>query len=387
MTEGLVDSASIHSAIAALVLRDPRKCDPWTNQVILDATYLLLHSNIGVVPGPGDYEGASGHFARIITQLPSLGRRRLDTEFACQATQQWLSRWPKVVEDAWTAVQSNPTLEEWGVISRRLFWLNHVQMHRYLFDADYLPTIAQLTGASLADLRRLHRISNDQSVVRRWQREKDINDDFRLAEKAYRISALIRGKFHEFVARNSGVQLLPHPLRQYIPKKLAPSVEVPVTNSEQIFVKMLVGAALRETTQRSRVDAWVTYIRDARRALNGRSLYLPETETIDEAERRAADAVRAIGACTTPRLLRAVIDLALSTGGGLAVSLVIAPWLGPIVTVANWAFRFRTGAGLGDRLSRSATDTTRRFAKLAATLPGRIKRPVEHQRMLNQERK
>ena len=71
-TEGFVDSALIHGALATLSLGGGVDLSAWDRQSLLEITYLLLFRKIGIVPGPGGYRGASGPFERVISQLPAL---------------------------------------------------------------------------------------------------------------------------------------------------------------------------------------------------------------------------------------------------------------------------------------------------------------------------
>lgn len=92
MTKGFVDSASIHGAITALLFgRRTTKWDPWTTQSALDTTYVFLHSGIGVIPGPGEFAGASGYFENVVRGLPPLGRRPPNRAKADRETQLWLA--------------------------------------------------------------------------------------------------------------------------------------------------------------------------------------------------------------------------------------------------------------------------------------------------------
>src|ERR1035438_3184453 len=79
-TEGFVDSALIHGALATLSLGGGVDLSAWDRQSLLESTYLLLFRKIGIVPGPGGYRGASGPFERVISQLPALQGRKLPTE-------------------------------------------------------------------------------------------------------------------------------------------------------------------------------------------------------------------------------------------------------------------------------------------------------------------
>lgn len=375
MTKGFIDSASLHGALGALILGKSSSWDQWMQQNILESTYLLLHSNIGIIPGPGDYAGATGEFEQLVKELPSLEAQQFDIVAQTdQKTRGWLSRWPDLVEKAWNSAQTDPSFNDWASFNIEVFWMNHVQMHGSLFNEQYIPTIARLTGAKEEELVRLHSMTKVPKIVRGWQKRGLRDEASRLANRAYLISALIRGKFHEFIAQDEGLQLISHPFRKFVQAKLPKAREVLVSNSEQYFVKMIVGAAIRETSRRRRVGKWLSTIENARKAIDAKRIYLPNASTISDGEKRAAQAVKEIGLCTTPKLARSAFELVLKLAGGALVSIALTPWVGPIVPVALWAYEFNRGHGIGDKLARSAFDTKRRFAKLAKTIPGRIER-------------
>lgn len=376
-TDGFIDSASIHGAIAALSLRGSNDLGAWERQSLLEATYLLLFTNIGIVPGPGGYRGASGLFEHVVAQLPSLERRKLRTDSALRATKAWLTKNPSALREAWDRLRAEPELPAWSAVSRELFWLHHVRMHISLFNPEFIPHIAPLLGIDSDELRRINRMSQDENVVQRWVKTNLAGDDAKIADSAYVTSALIRGRLHEYIASGSKVHLAGHPLRTSIQRPLRRAEGGPVLSSEEYFVKAIIGSALLETTQDRRVKTWVDNVVKARRAIESRQAALPETTIDSYAERCAADAARACGISASYSRVRRELDVATALGMGAILTIGVSPWIGPLGPIAAAFYAYHRRASIGDDIARKLMDTTKRFRRLARSVPGRIVRNLK----------
>ena len=375
-TQGFIDSASIHGAITALMLGRSETWDRWTQQSILESTYLLLHSNIGMIPGPGPFHGAAGALKQVFQQLPNLHNVSLDRAIADRKTRQWLSRYPEKIKQAWVNLKNDPNSLVWKEQSINLFWENHSRMHGSLFNQEYIPTIARLLdGPTEKTLQNIYELSKNPNQVKNWRKAQNCEDAL-IAQDAWCLSALIRGKYHEFLAKDEQLQLISHPFRYKIQKKLTSTPGIPITNSEQLFTKMLIGASLSEISMERRVDAWVSNINKSRQAIEQDRLYLPDSTTIEIAERMASKAALEAELTSTPKLLIEALDLGFSMIVGGIISISIAPWMGPIGPALLMAYKYSTGQNISTKIARSTIDTRRRFAKLGEMVPGRINRNI-----------
>jgi hypothetical protein len=376
MAEGFIDSASIHSALAVLKLGRTRDLSAWERQCLLETTDLLLFHDIGMIPGPGGYRGASGLYTHVISGLPSLEERKFQRDRALRSTKAWLARDRQALGKAWTQLQSQPEFPAWSAMARNLFWVDHVRMHESLFNEEFGPHLAHVLNCSEAELRRLRTASQSEQVVRDWLRKDLANAETRLVNDAYVLSGLIRGRFHEYVASSSGLHLCSHPFRKAIGRDLATTPAESVFNSEEYFVKAVIGSALQETTEERRVKTWVANLGRARRAIQLQQLALPQTVLDSDAERLAAQAAKTCGITSTYERVRRELDAAAALGVGGLVTLAISPWLGLVTPFVPHMYRYSRGHGVGDDLSRLAFDTTRRFRRLARSVAGRIEPSV-----------
>ena len=375
MTDGFIDSASIHSALAALSLCG-RGLGSWDRETLLDSTYLLLFRKIGMAPGPGAYKGASGLFEHVVSRLPSLEATKFRTDLASSSTKGWLTKNPASFRAAWDRLHAEPEFPQWSAVARDLFWLHHTRMHASLFNPEFTPHIAVLLHVSTADLDRIQRLSREESIVRHWLKTNLAGEDAKLAHDAWVAAALIRGRVHEYVASHSGIHLAGHPFRKPVERPLKSVQGESVYNSEEYLVKIIVGSALLETTQERRVVTWVENIVKARTAIEIEQIALPPARTDSDAERHAAQAARTCRISASNSRIRRELEVAtaLLIGGILTVG--ISPWAAPIGPVTAASYRHYRGESIGDGLARFMLDTTRRFRRLARSVPGRIVRKL-----------
>ena len=374
-TQGLLDSASIHSSLAALSIRN--RASAWDHQCLLKATYLLLFDSIGMAPGPGTYRGASGPLKLVVEDHPFLGRRAADQHVASRWTLQWLTKRPHELRAVWDEIQSDPDFHSWASVGRELFWLIHVQMHHSLFNAEYVPYIAELLNCSKKELTDIEAASRSTATVKDWIRRDLASADAQLAHSAYIAAALIRGRHHEYAAAQTKTHVFHHPLRHGVGRDLPIRSTQPVYASEDYFVKALVGCALQETTAARRVKAWSSYVQKARNAIDLRRVSLPNSAIDSDAERSAAEAIRQCGIDATYARVRRELDVMVALGTSALLSLALSPWgaaAGPFLTQA---YRHSRGASVGDDIAKAAFNTTKRFRRLARSVPGRIERPLK----------
>jgi len=376
MAKGFIDSASIHSALAVLQLKRTNHLSAWERQCLLETTYLLLFHDIGVIPGPGGYRGASGLYTHVVSGLPSLEERKFLRGQALRSTKTWLAKGGETLSQAWKQLQSQPEFPLWSDTVRNLFWVDHVRMHGSLFNEEFIPHLARVLNYSEAELKVLQTRSQSEQVVREWVKGDLASDEAMLANDAHILAGLIRGRFHEYLASGSGLHLCSHPFRKIIGRPLATSLAEPVFNSEEYFVKALIGSALLETTKERRVKAWVVNLQKARKAIQLRQLALPQTVVESDAERLAAQAARTCGISSTYERVRRELDIATALGISGLATVAISPWLVLVTPFIPHVYRYFRGQGIGDDLCRIAYDTSRRFRRLARSIPGRIERSL-----------
>jgi hypothetical protein len=376
MTLAFTESASIHSALAVLNVGKTQQCGLWDRQSILETTYLLLHRNVRIIAGPGPYAGASGLYGQVVSRFPSLESAAFHRKLARRKTMFWLARYPRALADAWSVVQGEPTFQRWANVQRELFWVHHVKMHGALFNKEFIPAISRVLGCHEEDLMAAHLGSADISLVQGWSKGRLTSEDAQLVEKAWLLAAMIRGKYHEYLARESRKQLISHPFRESVGLKLRSGASEPVPNSDQYFVRMLIGSALLETSPERRVAVWLDNVDKARNAITSGQIVLPHAALDSDAERHAAHAAMEIGLPGSSAILRRTLDCVAAVGIGLLLATSVAPWAGPVGPLLQQGYAYHRGVTVGDDLDRLIRSTRRRFSRLANDVPGRIEREL-----------
>ncbi len=226
-TYGFIDSLALHGAFAALRGRDPRSWTEWETQNLLECTYLLLFRQMGLVPGPqARGTAAPGDESILVSRLPSLfALPDLNMTNANAQARSSVDAWCRLhattLAAAWGKLTSRPDFDHWGQRMSDFFWEVHVKHHDGLFDPGHITLMQPLIGISEADLRDLHARSRDQATVKQWLAAPD-SEPAVVGRSGYLISTLIRGKFHEFLAKHARAlgpaSYAPVCLGSYIPR-------------------------------------------------------------------------------------------------------------------------------------------------------------------------
>lgn len=373
-TSGFIDATSIRGTLAVLIQGRGAEFGLWDRQSILEVSYLLLHGNFKIVPGTRDSATAVGLYSHVVEAFPWLevrGYQRLNAE---RQSQRWLKRYQPLIRREWQKLRASNSFNEWSTTHKRLFWPDDIKMYGALYSRDAIPAIAALTGLSETDLNKVRDLSTNMRRATRWAVSTHYSEEVEVAERAWLLSALMRGKFHEYVARDLRVQLLPHQFREGISGRVGRPTTFPALEAELLFIKMIIGSALLESTAPRRVRAWVDGIARARAALAAKKIALPDLATQADAERAAARAAKDIGLYASGELIRRALDVAVSIGLGTLLSVEVSPWFSPLAPISQQIFRHFRGKTIGDDIERAILHTSWRFKKLARSFPGRIDR-------------
>lgn len=369
-TNAFIDSASLHDAFAALRLGRPELWTKWIHWCLIDATYLLLFDNVRIVPGPGHDESrpVPGDERELAAELPMLLSPPA-TKGAEIKVRRWLSHPTNPLTAAWRKTLAEPDLRHWCALRRELFWERHIQCHIGLFNPEHISAMAAVLGVTESDLHEIHQQSTIPKTVKTWAKGRG-GDAAQLADDAYVLSSLIRGKFHEYMARDSDVQLAAHPSRVVIAGPTKAGIALPPTNSSQYFVRLLIGSALRERDNR-RIPTWRQNVVKARSALSLGAVQLPDLPESD-AEALAIRVARRLQIEVSPQWQRRLLSFALESNLTVCSVLVFGPWA---ISVAGGVrlYKLVRGRSLADEIT-AAVIPDRDFHQLARLVPGRITR-------------
>jgi hypothetical protein len=243
--------------------------------------------------------------------------------------------------------------------------------NRGLFDISHSTWLGDLLGVSEGDLRAAHRQSCVTDVVRKWSRGQG-GDVAELAGQAYLASILIRGKYHEYLARSNEFQLLAHPFRDSIAARIRSTEPIPIPNSERVFVNILIGSALLEPTAKRRVESWTDSIMRAREAIDSNAVSLPPTIQESDAEAHAVTAARRLSLPGCAAWERDLLNWAVGANVGLYLALVLGPW-GLVGSLSLAGYKALRKSTIGEDLA-IATTTKANFRRLGNAVAGKIAR-------------
>lgn len=229
-----------------------------------------------------------------------------------------------------------------------------------------------------APLSKVLQVS-DQELVRAWEHSSEAatlgtdSDLYILVSRAHVLSILLRGRYHDLVARSSGIQVMHHPVRAPMLPELSPTDGSPVpyelTNSERFMAQLLWASGFAERDIDRRIRLWSDNVRLVRTAVLTETIDLPHRTSETRALDTAVDAARKVGVRAHSRLVDDAIDLLLAAGVGALTSFVVNGWPDMIATLAAYAGSRKEQ--IGARLAKQALDGSRRLKHLAET-PGRV---------------
>jgi hypothetical protein len=236
-----------------------------------------------------------------------------------------------------------------------------------LFDMNFAAPLAAALEISEDELARAWRHSQDIESLRTQ------GELFDIAKSAYVLSIMFRGRYHDLVAREMGVQVLHHPMRMPLLPDLfvdeAVAVPHDVTNSERHLAQLLWASGFSERKHDARIKLWAENVRLARMAVEAEAIDLPQRSSEERALETAVDAARRVGVRTHAKLLDDCSDLIIAMGFGAMSSFIVNGWPDMYVTLGTYVASKKDN--FGERTMRMVFENRRRLKQLA-DVPGRI---------------
>ena len=220
---------------------------------------------------------------------------------------------------------------------------------------------------------------DEQELVRAWEHSSEAatlgtdSDLYGLVSRAHVLSILLRGRYHDLVARSAGIQVMHHPVRAPMLPELSdvdlPPVPYELTNSERFMAQLLWASGFAERDADRRIRLWADNVRLVRTAVLAEVVDLPHRTSETRALDTAVDAARNAGVRAHSRLVDDAIDLLLAAGVGVLTSFVVNGWPDMLTTLASYVGSRKEQ--IGTRVAKQALDSNRRLKHLAET-PGRV---------------
>jgi hypothetical protein len=235
-----------------------------------------------------------------------------------------------------------------------------------LFDMSFSKSLAAILEITEEELSDAWRHSNDVSLMREQSELRE------LVTSAHVLSILFRGRCHDLVARETGLQVLHHPVRMpLLPALESDGVAVAhdVTNSERFMAQLLWASGFGERSHDARIRLWAENVRLVRVAVQAEIVDLPQRASEDRALETAVDGARQAGVRTHAKLIDECADLMIAMGFGALSSFVVNGWPDMYITIGTYVASKKEN--LGQRAARTVLENRRRLRQLAET-SGRI---------------
>lgn len=229
------------------------------------------------------------------------------------------------------------------------------------------------------ELRHILRRSCDPKVVERYAKRKPDIPEFRKMVDAYTVSALLHGRYHEFVAMNSQPQwqAVHHPLRYPV----LPSSEGKLgkefgTKVEFYLSNIILGGAFSEIRYKDRIAAWVDSVSIVSGAVRAGDIALQEKngqqEDIDDetALKLAVRIAKRLEIRTNSKLVENALDASIALGVGVLTSFFLVGWDSLAASLATYSVSKMKN--FGELIAQTAYRRESHLRDLAASGPGRI---------------
>jgi hypothetical protein len=386
MTNGIIDSSTLYELIHLFRERRVAETSAWTWRCSSEVTCALIHGRqLGLAHTPklGLYPGMWGYIQRHLTDQVQLAAPSIQTQRLAHATTDnwaisdegigllrrsispaYYQAKSPYVQRSFARYQENMIVHTWPVL---------VGPHE-IFEKHNIRAISRVLDISQRELRRVHRSSKDARMLRQFAVAPSFDDElFGILWNAYLVDLLIRGRYHDEAARLQGGQVLHHPARGPILRRLSgKNTEYDVTSTDRALANIILAGALAERTQPRRMDLWLEGILKARKAAQYGSLSFADDDDDKAAEKAAAKKARELGIRTHPSLYDDVTDASIAIGAGVLTSFVLSGWIDVAISVGMYAAA--KSKQLGSRAGDLIYERHHRLERFAASGSGRIER-------------
>ena len=380
MIDAHIDAMSTWEVISTLHHPDPSKCYPWAWKTAVELTYSLLSTaHIKMAPAPSIH-GAGAGFQTYLTKtlgpvIALLQPQPEKRKVALRRTQEWARRNPhKLREVIDTLFADNVNFHQWLDIALSYALLEHSSRLGGLFNEEFIPYLARAFDVSETDLRLVWAKSKQPAVLKEFSRKRPDNEEFWLMARAFVLAAVIRGRFHEIIAKASDIQIIQHPMRApaALPIKKRGNAIHAVPNTRMYLANIIVAAAFSEKTIERRIACWADNLIAVRTRSLSDDFDLHPRNDDDATRSRAVAAAKVLGVRAHSRYLETALEISWVLGVGTLTSFALHQWPSLIASLVAGAVGIRKP--VGRLIAATVYERPSRLSDLATAGPGRIER-------------
>jgi hypothetical protein len=286
MTKGTIDRASAVMVPVFLTYRRPQDADAWARDCALGFTLISLFTDhIAFSPNPTRDQSISGLWGEFVSGLSTYAKLETrpmpSTEARALASAYAISSTPGLITSALISAKSDPSFQAWVEWHAKYQLVEHSARLNGLFDFQFLVQLADILNTSPSEVKRLWDRSRDPGAVellcRRLLNGTLTGEDESIIE-AWLASMLMRGTYHDELARIRNRQNYRHPMRSFVHSQENATKHGTFyrpSPAEKYFASILLGIAVKADRSPSRrIRLYNQNAEAARQAWNDGTLIL-----------------------------------------------------------------------------------------------------------------
>jgi hypothetical protein len=385
--DGFVDSASLYEIVNYFRLGS--NSNKWAMQVSKELGAIFIGApRVHIMPGFEPHGLPSDDYGQLVYRLADKVRifevRPEVQLISLRRTKRWARDQSRKIYETLQQLYTGQYIDLSEDYSPFVEWLTNFFQHnsvehtlrlKGVFNRTLIPELSLIMQVPRPDLEHVWLMSCDPWHLRQARTlDRAAREDVQIMWDACAVAAMLRGRYHDGIAELSHVQVVHHPVRSPMLKKLhtRPDTIYNATETQQLLATITLHAALREKGTESRVAAWVEIVGATRLLVARGSLDLAEKPTLELAERAAVEAARKVGIPAHGKLVSDALEFLAVLGVGAATSFALTPWEG---------FAAAAGTATATRIPQvqrviefPQRASRRKLRQLAKAPPGRLTR-------------
>ena len=381
MSEIMLDSASLYEILTLLRKDKIDYASKWTIKSSFLATSLLVTcphfklppSPAGLNKSKGEYELLLRSLSNIVSVANISGNVLCSTDLLNKTNEFIVSQKKRLKKDFINDF-STPEVQLWIEEGVNYRWQKDFIRKNGIFDRDIIPAIAIFTGMTVKELSLLWTFCNRKSVLDDIIQHTD-SDEYKMITNAYLAAAIIRGIYHDYVAKYISNQIYHHPLRKgYLPedsldKNSILNVEFPL--SFKLYILLILSCSFQEKQLRSRIDTFVHNVSLSREAYAKEIICFNEHNFYDAAIDEAIRNARIAKIRAYPKYSDSLINFLIILATTLLGSFLLNGWEGTVLGLGTSAPTILK-IDLGEKIAQASFSSVKKLEKLIHADGGRI---------------
>lgn len=386
-TIGAIDSATGYMVPALMTFKKPGEAFPWARQPALAFTLAgLFLRNAVLSANPVVASSASGLWA---TFLSSLGETmKVETVTAGRLREQALKTTHELGHDHSTlqgsiaSLRRHDSFDAWLLWHTQYEWVEHTRRLGGFFDYEFIKEVSSCTNVSVSEIEAIwRRTSEPEAAARLGQRVRagTLDDGDSLAIDAWLTATIMRGHYHDELAKKLGRQHFRHPVRSLSRRDGVQNTSQQLfstNDAQRHFAAILLGLSLSATDPSARLRLYGENLTRCRSAIATGQLHLGDATVamtddvgLDRAVREAQALVRKGVLKVDSRRFVWGVDASIGLAAAMS-GFSLSPWVGVIVGASTAVAQ--TIIEPGKRALTVRDSSRRRLQDLAHAVAGSV---------------